>query len=84
MINFSCTKQTTVFVTNFVFLIQFDCLFVMMEICLFWAGIILPNCVFPPGFPPYFRCGLYLNACSTSPIHILTSSQPVVKLMENF
>ena len=43
---------------NFVFLIQFDCLFLMMEICLFWARVILPN----TGFPPYFRCGLYLNA----------------------
>ena len=40
MINFSCTKKTMVFVTNFVFLIQFDCLFVMMEICLFWAPVI--------------------------------------------
>ena len=40
----------------------------------------------PPGFPPYFRCGSYLNAGSRRPItvHILTSTQPVVKLMENF
>ena len=46
----------------------------------FLAPVILPNCVFPPGFPPY------LNAGSTQPItvHFLTSTQPVVKLMENF
>ena len=53
---------------------------------LFWAPVILQNCVFPPGFPPYFRCGSYLNAGSTRPItvQILTLTQPVVKLMENF
>ena len=51
----------------------------MMEVCLFWAPVILPNCVFPPSFPPYFRCGSYLDAGSRRPItvHILTSTQPV-------
>ena len=60
------------FVTNFVFLIQFDSLFVIMEICLFWAPVIIPKCVFPPG------CTWPIT------VHILTSTQPVVKLMENF
>ena len=57
---------------NFVFPIpvQFDCPFVMMEICLFQARVILLNRVFPPGFPPYFRCGLYFNAGSTRPITV--------------
>ena len=52
----------------------------------FWAPVILPNCIFTPGFPPYLRCGSHLNAGSTQPItvHFLTSTQPVVKLMENF
>ena len=52
----------------------------------FWAPVILPNYVFPSGFPPYLRCGSHLNAGSTRPItvHFLTSTQPVVKLMENF
>ena len=54
----------------------------MMEICLFRARVILSNCIFPMGFPPYFRCGLYLNAGSTRPITVVLLL-PLQCILEN-
>ena len=37
-----------------------------MEICLCWAPVILPNCVFPPGFSSMADYGTHFDFDTTS------------------